>query len=285
MIASHPLRVLAISLAVVAFNALPAAGQSEPYHILVTNDDGIRSPGIEQLAEALRGVGQVHVVAPCGQRSGASMSVALRDELELRPVERESGAIEHCVDTTPAGAALLAISSLAPEGGFDLVVSGINAGANVGTASHMSGTVGAAMMGAFYGIPAVAASLGARSMDFDYPARFVAQFVDELKRHPPVPGTVFSVNIPRATEAETAGVAVAPMGGIHLRFGFEEVPGESGNRRFSPRIGQETDFPEGSDSEALAQDMITITPLSFDWTSYSMIDELTSWGLSHEIGR
>lgn len=213
------------------------------------------------------------------------MSVALRDDLELRAIQRESGAVEHCVDTTPAGAALLAISSLAPEGGFDLVVSGINAGANVGTASHMSGTVGAAMMGAFHGIPAVAASLGARSMNFDYPARFVAHFVEELKEHPPMPGTVFSVNIPRATEAETAGVTVAPMGGIHLQFGFEEVQGEGENRRFSPRIGQETDFPEGSDSEALAQDMITITPLMFDWTSYSAIDLVKSWELNHEIGR
>ncbi|MFQ5739850.1 MAG: 5'/3'-nucleotidase SurE, partial [Acidobacteriota bacterium] len=137
------------------------------------------------IAEKLRSVGRVHVIAPCGERSGSSMSVALRDELQLRAVEREGRQLGHCVDTTPAGAVLLAVTSLAPDTGFDLVVSGINRGANVGDLSHMSGTVGGAMAGALYGVPAIAASLGG-GRDFDYPARFVAAFVEEVKRHPPL---------------------------------------------------------------------------------------------------
>jgi 5'-nucleotidase len=277
--------VLPIFVALVGFFMCPVQGQTDTYSILLTNDDGIESPGIQVLAENLRAVGRVHIVAPCGQRSGSSMSVALRDELHLRPVLRDGKSLGHCVDTTPAGAVMLAITTLSPEGGFDLVVSGINRGANVGTASHMSGTVGAAMMGAFYELPAVAVSLGARGADFEYSARFVAAFVEQLRQRPAMPGIAFSINIPGATEAENAGVMVAKMGGIHLNFAYEELEDTSDGRRFRPRIGLETKFPDGSDTEAFKRDMITITPLQFDWTAYSVLEQVKGWGLSHELGR
>ena len=180
---------------------------------------------------------------------------------------------------------MLAIAALAPDGGFDLVVSGINRGANVGAASHMSGTIGAAMMGVFYGVPAVAVSSGAGN-DFDYAARFAAAFIEELKERPAMPGVVLSINVPRATEDETEGVVVAKMGGIQLSFAYEEVEGADGNRRFRPRIGlAASGFPEGSDTEAFTDGMITITPLQFDWTAYSVVDQLEGWALSHEVGR
>ena len=285
MIATHArLSIIALLALPVMFFASSAYGQTDSYHILLTNDDGIESRGIQALAEQLSAVGQVHLVAPCGERSGSSMSVALRDELQLRLVQRDGNPLGHCVDTTPAGAVMLAITTLAPQGGFDLVVSGINRGANVGTASHMSGTVGGAMMGALYGLPSVAASLGG-GRDFDYSARFIASFVAELKQRPPVPGVVFSINIPRATEAEIAGVAVEKMGGSHLSFAYEELPGGGDERRFRPRIGLETTAPDDSDTAAFLGDMITVTPLLFDWTAYSVIDQLRSWGLSHEVAR
>lgn len=279
-------RLLFVSLLVAPATLLagPAHAQSDSYDILVTNDDGIESAGIQSLAEALRAVGEVHVVAPCGQRSGSSMSVALTDELTLRPVERDGTALGACVDASPAMAALLAITTLAPEGGFDLIVSGINRGANVGTVSHMSGTIGAAMMGAFFGVPAVAASLGG-GRDFDYSARFVAAFVEEMKQHPPMPGVVLSVNIPAATESEITGVTVAGMGGIEFSFAYEEVEGGTGDRTFRPRLGRATDQPAGSDTEAFSRGMITVTPLRFDWTAYEVLDQLREWELSHEIGR
>lgn len=264
--------------------AVAASGQSDSYHILLTNDDGIESDGIQALAELLGTVGQVHLVAPCGERSGASMSVALRAELHVRRVEREGRSLGRCVDTTPAGATWLAITALAPDGGFDLVVSGINRGANVGTASHMSGTVGAAMMGALHGLPAVAASLGDGS-DFEYSARFVTRFVTELKDRSPQPGIVYSINIPKATEAEISGVEVLKMGGSHFRVVFEEVESDSSDRKFRPRLGPQTAAPGGSDTEGYLADMITITPLRFDWTAYSVIEELRAWTPSHVFGR
>jgi 5'-nucleotidase len=269
-------------LLVVCF-AWPAHGQADAYHILLTNDDGIESAGIQVLAEELAAVGQVHVVAPCGQRSGSSMSVALRDEYQLRSVQQEGQPLQHCVDTTPAGAVMLAITTLSPEGGFDLVVSGINSGANVGAVAHMSGTVGAAMMGAFYGLPAVAASLGGRGENYDYPAQFVAAFVKELKQRPALPGIVLSINIPKATEEETTGVAVAKMGESYLDIAFQELEGEQDERRFRPKITLETNISKETDTAAYMDAMITVTPLQFDWTAYSAMDQLKEWTLSHEV--
>ena len=255
-----------------------------PYHILVSNDDGIGSPGIQLLADALREVGEVTVVAPCGQQSGSSMSIRLGVELRLTPVGEGDEPWGHCVDATPAGAVLLAIESLAPEGGFDLVVSGINAGANVGDVGHMSGTVGAAMMGAYYGVPAVASSLDSRNMDFRYAAAFTARFVAELRRQPPLPGVVLSVNFPAETEDEIAGVALGRMGGSAVRFGYEEVEPEDGMRVFLPRFVPAETQPPGSDSEAFATGMITVTPLRFDWTDEEALLALEAWELDHRLG-
>lgn len=274
-----------VPLTLLVLWTLPAALFAQPtesFDILLTNDDGIESPGIQVLAEKLAEVGRVHLVAPCGQRSGSSMAVDLRAELELRPIRGDGRMPGHCVDATPAGAVLLAITTLAPDGGFDLVVSGINRGANIGAVAHMSGTVGGAMAGAYFGIPAVAASLG-RGRDFDYPARFVASFVGELKRRPARPGIVFSINIPSARQEEIAGVVSAPMGGSQLRFGYDETAGEGETRHFRPRISRETDFPAGSDTEAFAAGRITITPLRFDWTAFTVVDELKTWNLRHEL--
>lgn len=252
---------------------------ADPYHILVSNDDGIASPGVQQLADALRTVGDVTVVAPCGQRSGSGMSIRLDLEKRLTPYQEDGETRGHCVDATPAGAVLVAIDALAPEGGFDLVVSGINAGANVGSVAPMSGTVGAAMMGAYKGVPAVAASLGDYRAGFGYPAAFVARFVEELKGRAPLPGIVFSINFPTGAEDEIAGVAVGRMGGGPFGFGFEEADAEDGVRVFRPRFGPAGTPPPGSDGEAFGAGMITVTPLRFDLTAEAMLDELASWEL------
>ncbi len=254
-----------------------------PYQILVTNDDGIASPGIQELADALRGIGEVTLVAPCGQRSGASMSVTLGQGKRLRHVTEEDRDWGHCVEGTPADAVMLAMEAFNPEGGFDLVVSGINAGANVGDLGHMSGTVGAAMAGAYYGIPSVAASLGGDRMDFSYPAAFMARFVEELRQRPPDPGVVLSVNFPDAGEDEINGVAVGRMGGSYIRFGYEEVEPEGDVRVFRPRFDPAETHPQGSDTEAYMAGMITIAPLRFDWTDEDMLRELGAWALEHRL--
>ncbi len=257
---------------------------TSPYQILVTNDDGIESPGIQELAEALRAVGEVTVVAPCGQRSGASMSIGLNQEIGLRA--SEAG---HCVDATPAGAVLFAARALAPESGFDLVVSGINRGANIGEVSHMSGTIGAAMMGGYLGMPAVAASQGGRPGGFEHAAAVAARFVAELRRRGPEAGIVYSLNFPAATETETRGIAARPMGGSYFRVDYEEVvaePGEDagGERRFRPVFGPPDAIPVGSDTEAHDEGLVTITPLRFDWTDRPTVEALEGWDLEALLG-
>ena len=118
-------------------------------------------------------------------------------------------------------------------------------------------------------------------MAVHYSARFVTAFIDELRQRPAMPGVVLSINIPKASEAEITGVTVAKMGGIELRFAYEEMDDESVDRRFRPRIGRQTNFPAGSDTEAFMRGMITVTPLLFDWTAYSALDQLRRWDLSH----
>ncbi len=266
-----------------AISPSPEDADRDPFHILVTNDDGIGSPGIQELADALRDVGEVTVVAPCGQMSGSSMSVQLGREKRLVPVGDEDTPWGHCVEATPADAAMIALEALAPEGGFDLVVSGINAGANTGDLGHMSGTVGAAMMGAYYGVPSVAVSLGGQETDFGYPAAFTARFVEQLRQRPPLPGIVLSVNFPAAREDAIAGVAVGRMGGSYIHFGYEEVEPEDDVRVFRPSFTPADVHPPGSDTEAFVAGMITIAPLRFDWTDEEMLRELTSWELGHRL--
>lgn len=283
---STPITAFAASLMILAPGCGPPSQEAAdaPYHILVTNDDGIGSPGIRMLADALRDVGEVTVVAPCGQMSGSSMSVQLGREKRLVPISDDTGTWGHCVEATPADAAMLALEALVPDGGFDLVVSGINAGANTGDFGHMSGTVGAAMMGAYYGVPAVASSLGGQEMDFAYPAAFTSRFVEELRRRPPMPGLVLSVNFPAATEDAITGVAVARMGGSYIRFGYEEVEPDENVRVFRPSLTPPDTHPPESDTEAFVEGMITIAPLRFDWTDEEALRELASWGLDHRLG-
>ena len=286
--------------------AVQAGADGSPFHILVTNDDGIESPGIQELAAALREVGEVTVVAPCGQESGASMSIRLDQEIRLRTFPEEGVAAEdgaaaaagdagsltgHCVNATPAGAVLLAVRALAPEAGFDMVVSGINRGANIGEVSHMSGTVGAAMMGAYLGLPAVAASQGGRPGGFEFAAGVLARFAAELRHRGAEAGVVYSINFPAATAEGTRGIAARPMGGSYFGIDYEETPAPEGEdaaegggaaegaRWFRPVFGPPDPIPAGSDTEAHNEGLVTITPLRFDWTDRAAVDALGGWNL------
>lgn len=299
VVPSRPASVVAGALAAVAWcgalacgagsegGAPETPGDTSPYHILVTNDDGIDSPGIQALVTALREVGEVTVAAPCDQQSGTSMSISLDEEFRVRATPAGN-----CVEATPASAVRLAARVLAPESGFDLVVSGINIGANVGEISHMSGTVGAAMMGAYLGIPAVAASRDSGPGEFEHAAGIVARFVAELRRRGPEIGIVYSLNFPAATAAETRGIAARPMGGSYFLIDHEEVtgdPGEEvdgteGERRFSVVFVPPDAIPAGSDTEAYNEGLVTITPLRFDWTDRPTVEALEGWDLDALLG-
>jgi len=105
------------------------------------------------------------------------------------------------------------------------------------------------------------------------------------EQRPAIPGVVFSINIPKASEAEIGGVTVGEMGECYLRFAYEESQEEGEIRGFSPRLALEINLTDGSDTEVFMRDIITITPLQFDWTAHSAMDQLKGWELSHEVPR
>jgi len=107
--------------------------------------------------------------------------------------------------------------------------------------------------------------------------------VRELKARGAKPGVVYSINVPKASEAETRGVAVARMGGMEFTLAFTDSL-EAGRHEYRPKIAMATEGPAGTDTEAFLHDMITITPLLFDWTAYPVLDELKAWHLTPKIG-
>ncbi len=259
--------------------SLAAHGQSaDRPHILVTNDDGIEAPGIVALASELAKIGDVTVFAPSENRSGSSMSLDIRNQISITPVMRDGVLFGYGVGTSPAGAALVGLEHEAEAGRpVDVVVSGINRGANVGDLGHFSGTVGAAMMAAYYGIPAVAVSADARHPDWDLAARFTAQFVEELLRRETQAGIVYSINVPAGVTRGDTAVA-APMGGSYFSLGFTVRTSDSAGSAV-PRFGEPV-VPAGSDTEHYNHGTVTVTPLHFDWTARDALRELASWNLA-----
>jgi len=151
------------------------------FRILVTNDDGIETAGIQTLAESLRSVADEVVVAPDGNRSGTSHATS-GAPLVVREFRDGSRSLGYGVSGFPADAVRFGLIELGGDHGFDLVVSGINVGANVGNVSHLSGTVGAAMEAIYQGVPAIAVSQEAADTDYALAAAFVTRLVEQLER-------------------------------------------------------------------------------------------------------
>jgi 5'-nucleotidase len=243
--------------------------------ILVTNDDGIHSPGILTLAEALTVLGQVVVVAPDRERSAVGHALTLHSP--LRSEEIRPGFFS--VDGTPTDCVNLGIHGLLPRRP-DLVVSGINRGGNLGDDITYSGTVSAAMEATLMGVPAFAISLEARSFqmaDFAQAGRCAAHLASLVLQHGLPTDTFLNVNVP-------AGV---PTGFRLTRQGKRRY-GEVVVEKIDPRGrkyywigGGELGFQEveGTDSHAVQAGLVSITPLHLDLTNYRSFDALSSWHL------
>lgn len=255
--------------------------QDPSYRILVVNDDGVRSPGIQTLAEELREIAdEVIVVAPAENRSGSSHATSRSEPLQVEEYRENGVLLGYGVSGFPADAVRFGLLETAKGREIDLVVSGINRGANVGNVAHLSGTVGAAMEALYLGVPAIAVSAASGVRDFRFAAQFTARFVSELRRRGVPDDVVLSINIPAATAEEIRGVVGARMGGAYLQTaGFDP---QSGARplTYMARTARVTEFEPGTDSYAYYDRLITITPLRFDWTDEAMLDELSTWGLT-----
>ena len=180
-------------------------------NILVSNDDGILSEGIQLLAKALQEIARVVIVAPDRDRSGASNSLTLDAPLRVRQVAED----QYAVNGTPTDAVHLAVTGML-DLKFDMVVSGINRGANLGDDILYSGTVAAATEGRFLGLPAIAISLaGHKPSYYADAASYVKQLVMSLRNHPMPASTILNINIPDVPAAKLAGTHITRLGKRH----------------------------------------------------------------------
>jgi len=249
--------------------------------ILVTNDDGIMAPGILALRRALTALGEVTVVAPTVPQSAVSHGITLTEPIRVHRVDLGEGAKGFGVEGRPADCVKLALLELMPERP-DLVASGVNLGANVGINVLYSGTVAAAVEGAFYGVPSVAVSIeDSDTVDFDGAARVARRLIDQLAAGGLAPGMLLNVNVPDLSRGPPKGVKVVAQSMKGWREGWEKRRDPRG-RAYYWMTGQEIPEDVGVDSDvaALAERYVTVTPLRFDLTDRARLEEVQGLGLS-----
>ncbi len=243
--------------------------------ILLTNDDGIHAPGLLALHQALRGDFEVHVVAPEVEMSAVGHAITLSTPLRVRPVWRSGAFFGYGVSGTPADCVKIAVQEIL-ERPPDVVLSGINLGANVGVNVLYSGTVSAATEGAFLGIRSAAISLDAlRDPDYRFAAAFAREIVRYLTENGLRPGTALNVNVPSLPPSRIAGVSVTRQGVNRFKERFDRRIDPRGNAYYwlTGEIPVEPENPD-TDGAALKQDRITITPIHYDLTSVEDVERL-----------
>jgi len=244
--------------------------------ILVSNDDGYRAEGIAQLRAAMASLGEVTVVAPDRNRSGAGNSLTL--DVPLRLFESEPGV--YYVAGTPTDCVHLAISGVF-DFEFDMVASGINDGANLGDDVLYSGTVAAAIEGRFLGLPTIALSLctapgGGRH--FDTAARVAHRLVAGLLQRPLDAAMILNVNVPDLPYASLAGYASTRLGFRHRSDAVIPAHNPKGQPVYwiGP-AGAGADAGAGTDFLAVESGLVSVTPLSIDLTRHSALPTITHW--------
>jgi 5'-nucleotidase len=256
--------------------------------VLLTNDDGIEAKGLQTLRRALLEVPGVElaVIAPDSNRSATARSITIRRPIWVKEVAFKDGTSGFATDGTPVDCVRFATLGLVEGFEADLIVSGINHGANLGDDITYSGTVAAALEGVVLGLPAIAVSQvsatddwhGDETMDFTMAAAFVARIVDEIDEVPLPEGTLLNVNVPHG---EVQGVEVARLGKRVYRDELSLEQEEDGRRLY--RIyGPAPDNleEEGTDQAAVARGRIAVTPLHFDLTDEPGIRTLGSYDLA-----
>ncbi len=252
----------------------PRKRENAIVRILISNDDGYFAPGIEALAAALSQVGEVTVVAPERDRSGASNSLTLDRPLSLR---RSANGFYH-VNGTPTDCVHLAVTGML-DTLPDMVVSGINHGANMGDDTIYSGTVAAATEGYLLGVPSMAISLVSKNpQDFTAAAQVAAELAARFKRQPMRQPVLLNVNVPEGARGDLKGIKVTRLGRRHKA--------EPVIKSLSPRnetiywigpAGEAQDAGEGTDFSAVAEGFVSVTPLQIDLTHTGQMPSITDW--------
>lgn len=242
--------------------------------ILLSNDDGYQAPGLECLQQSLREIAEVTVVAPDRNRSGASNSLTLDNP--LRVSEASNGF--HYVNGTPTDCVHLGLTGLLDEDP-DMVIAGINAGANMGDDVLYSGTVAAAMEGRFLGRPAIAVSLCGQDFRYYETAARAVRFLLECRGPESLPAdTILSVNVPDLPWEQLAGFQATRLG--HRHRSQPVVNGQDPRGRpiyWVGPVGAEQDGGPDTDFHAVRNGYVSVTPLHIDLTRYSALHPLNDW--------
>ncbi len=243
-------------------------------HILLSNDDGYLAPGIICLAEVLGSIAEVTVVAPDRDRSGASNSLTL--DRPIRADRMDNGFFR--VEGTPTDCVHLAITGLLTQEP-DMVIAGINSGANLGDDVLYSGTVAAAMEGRFLGLPAMAVSLASFTPRyFGTAAKVVTQLLRRLRDDPLPADTILNVNVPDLPEQRLLGFKATRLGYRHKAEPILESMDPRGRKLYwiGPP-GPEQDAGPGTDFYAIKSNSVSVTPLQVDLTRHGSLEQVVGW--------
>lgn len=248
--------------------------------ILLTNDDGIYAQGIQILADTLMQDEniKIFIVAPDHERSATGHAITMHRPLRAEEIKFYHNAMLKgwSVNGTPSDCVKLAIEYLLPQKP-DLVISGINNGANLGTDVLYSGTVSAAIEAIILGVPAIAVSLTQQeNPDFRFAANFVLHLIHIINAYDLPNNTLLNINIPAKTRKEIAGVAVTRLGLRQYRNAFQKRVDPRGRNYYwlAGEIVDPEDEEEDSDVVAVKNSYISITPIHFDLTNYNLLSKL-----------
>ena len=240
--------------------------------ILISNDDGYQADGIIQLAKSLSEIAEVIVVAPSENKSAASSSLTLGKP--LKPIRIEKNI--YAINATPSDCVHLALCGFIKES-IDLVVTGINFGANLGDDVIYSGTVAGAIEGRFLGLPSIAISLASWECNhFETAGNIAKILVNQIDKALLSNNTIINVNVPDIPMNEILGIKSTRLGSSH-----KSAPSIQDSKDSSlfwiGENGEEADNAEGTDFHAISNNFVSVTPLQIDLTKYSEVKPLSSW--------
>jgi 5'-nucleotidase len=240
--------------------------------ILISNDDGYQAEGIIQLAKSLSEIAEVVVVAPSENKSAASSSLTIGKP--LKPIQIEKNVF--AIDATPSDCVHLALCGFIKES-IDLVVTGINLGANLGDDVIYSGTVAGAIEGRFLGLPSIAMSLASwECKHFDTAGEIAKLLVAQINKAPLANNTIINVNVPDISMTEIKGIQSTRLGNRHKSEpSIQDLKDPS--LYWIGENGKEADNGEGTDFHAVSNNFVSVTPLQIDLTKYSELQQVSDW--------
>ena len=252
--------------------------QPPPYRILVTNDDGVRAPGIAAVAQALQAIGTPIIVAPADNQSGKAHSIITTEPVLRQDLTLPNGLPAIGLSATPASTVNIAISNIVMPRP-DLVVSGVNTEYNLGQSTHVSGTVGAAREAAVHGIPAIAASMSGAAFprDLVFAAEEVVWVARRVKQYGLPPRTFLNVNIPGVPAGGYKGYMITRQGEVRTGAeSFVEMKHPSGRTIYWNVYNERKSAPqpEGTDFWAVENGWVSVTPMKVDETDPAQFDAL-----------